>query len=126
MNNLGLEPKHMKESRLEHFFKDILGTDRTIPRAECDWHDPMLDKEPTDEEMDAIVGKYIDDPDDILPLVDQVAVMNVTIVRDCSDKEDFEKLHRALKGLKANEINFRAISRRSGESYRESNTSSTR
>lgn len=69
-NALGLEPKHMKESRLEHFFKDILGTDRTIPRAECDWNDPRLDKEPTDEEMKAIVNRYIDDPDDVMPLVD--------------------------------------------------------
>ena len=69
-NTLGLEPKHMKESRLEHFFKDILGTDRKIPRTECDWHDSRLDKEPTDEEMEAIVGKYIDDPYDVLPLVD--------------------------------------------------------
>ena len=70
MNNLRLEPKHMKKSRLEHFFKDILGTDRTIPKAECAWVDPRLDKEPTDEEMEAIVGRYIDDPDDVLPLVD--------------------------------------------------------
>ena len=70
MNNLRLEPKHTKESRLEHFFKDILGTDRPIPRTECDWHDPRLDKEPTDEEMEAIVNGYIDDPDDVLPLVD--------------------------------------------------------
>lgn len=69
-NTLGLEPKHMKESRLEHFFKDILGTDRTIPRAECDWHDPRLDKEPTDEEMETIVNRYIADPDDVLPPVD--------------------------------------------------------
>ena len=66
-NTLGLEPKHMKENRLEHFFKDILGTDRTIPRTECDWIDPRI---PSDEEMEAIVGKYIDDPDDVLPLVD--------------------------------------------------------
>ena len=70
MNNLGLEPKHAKPNRLERFFGDLLGTDRTIPRAECDWIDPRLDKEPTDEEMNAIVGKYIDDPDDVLPLVD--------------------------------------------------------
>lgn len=67
MNNLGLEPKHEKKSRLERFFGDLLGTEKTIPRAECDWIDPRI---PTDEEMDAIVGKYIDDPDDILPLVD--------------------------------------------------------
>lgn len=66
-NTLGLEPKHMEENRLEHFFKDILGTDRTIPRAECAWIDPRI---PSDEEMEAIVGKYIDDPDDVLPLVD--------------------------------------------------------
>ena len=69
-NTLGLEPKHMKESRLEHFFKDVLGTDRTIPRAECNWIDPRLDKEPTDEEMKAIVNRYVDDPDDVMPLVD--------------------------------------------------------
>ena len=67
MNNLGLEPKHEKRGRLYHFFKDILGTDRTIPRAECDWIDPRI---PSDEEMEAIVGRYIDDPDDVLPLVD--------------------------------------------------------
>lgn len=67
MNNLGLEPKHEKKSRLERFFGDLLGTDKTIPRTECDWIDPRI---PTDEEMDAIVGKYIDDPGDVLPLVD--------------------------------------------------------
>nr|DAS98104.1 MAG TPA: hypothetical protein [Caudoviricetes sp.] len=70
MNNLGLEPKHEKHGRLYHFFKDILGEDKTRPRAECDWHDPWLDKEPTDEEMDAIINRYIDDPDDVMPLVD--------------------------------------------------------
>lgn len=70
MNNLGLEPKHEKKSRLERFFGDLLGIDRTIPRVECDWHDPRLDKEPTDEEMEAIVNRYIDDPDDVMPLVD--------------------------------------------------------
>lgn len=69
-NTLGLEPKHMKENRLEHFFKDILGTDKTIPRAECNWIDPRLTELPSDEEMDAIIGKYIDDPYDVLPLVD--------------------------------------------------------
>ena len=66
-NTLGLEPKHEKKRRLERFFGDLLGTDRTIPRAECDWIDPRI---PSDEEMEAIVGKYIDDPDDVLPLVD--------------------------------------------------------
>lgn len=70
MNNLGLEPRRMKHGRLYHFFKDILGEDKTRPRAECDWHDPRLDKEPTDEEMEAIVGRYIDDPGDVMPLVD--------------------------------------------------------
>ena len=40
MNNLGLEPKHEKHGRLYHFFKDILGEDKTRPRTECDWHDP--------------------------------------------------------------------------------------
>lgn len=69
-NTLGLEPKHMKESRLEHFFKDILGTDKTVPRTECNWTDPRLTELPSDEEMEAIVGKYIDDPGDVLPLVD--------------------------------------------------------
>lgn len=66
-NTLGLEPKHEKKSRLERFFGDLLGTDRTAPRAECDWIDPRI---PSDEEMDAIVGRYIDDPGDVLPLVD--------------------------------------------------------
>lgn len=70
MNNLGLEPRHMKHGRLYHFFGDLLGFERTRPRAECDWHDPRLDKEPTDEEMDAIINRYIDDPDDVMPLVD--------------------------------------------------------
>ena len=70
MNNLGLEPKHAKPNRLEHFFKDILGTDKTVPRAECNWIDPRLDKEPTDEEIKAIVNRYIDDPDNVMPLVD--------------------------------------------------------
>ena len=32
MNNLGLEPKHEKRGRLYHFFKDILGEDKTRPR----------------------------------------------------------------------------------------------
>ena len=69
-NTLGLEPKHMKHGRLYHFFGDLLGAKKTIPRAECNWIDPRLDKEPTDEEMEAIVNRYIDDPDDVLPLVD--------------------------------------------------------
>jgi hypothetical protein len=56
MNNLGLDPKHMKESRLEHFFKDILGTDRTIPRTECDWIDPRI---PSDEELEKVVDEYL-------------------------------------------------------------------
>ena len=55
-NTLGLEPKHMKENRLEHFFKDILGTDRTIPRTECDWIDPRI---PSDEELDKVVDEYL-------------------------------------------------------------------
>ena len=67
MNNLGLEPKHMKHGRLHRFFGDLLGAERTRPRSECDWVDPRI---PSDEEMEAIVGKYIDDPDDVLPLVD--------------------------------------------------------
>jgi len=66
-NTLGLEPKHMKKNRLHHFFGDLLGFDRTRPRTECNWIDPRI---PSDEEMEAIVGKYIDDPDDVLPLVD--------------------------------------------------------
>nr|DAN73918.1 MAG TPA: hypothetical protein [Caudoviricetes sp.] len=66
-NTLGLEPKHMRHGRLYHFFGDLLGFDRTRPRTECDWVDPRI---PSDEEMDAIVGRYIDDPDDVLPLVD--------------------------------------------------------
>ena len=66
-NTLGLEPKHMKHGRLYHFFGDLLGTDRTVPRTECDWIDPRI---PSDEELDAIVGRYIDDPDEVLPLVD--------------------------------------------------------
>ena len=33
-------------------------------------HDPRLDKEPTDEEMKIIVNRYIDDPDDVMPLVE--------------------------------------------------------
>nr|WP_297968827.1 hypothetical protein [uncultured Mogibacterium sp.] len=70
MNNLGLEPKHEKRGRLYHFFKDILGEDKTRPRTECNWIDPRLDKEPTDEEMKAIVDRYVDDPDDVLPLVE--------------------------------------------------------
>lgn len=69
-NTLGFEPKHMKHGRLYHFFKDILGEDKTRPRAKCDWHAPRLDKEPTDEEMKIIVNRYIDDPDDVMPLVD--------------------------------------------------------
>lgn len=64
---LYLEPKHMKKNRLFRFFGDLLGAKRTRPRSECDWVDPRI---PSDEEMDAIVGKYIDDPDDVLPLVD--------------------------------------------------------
>lgn len=56
-NTLGLEPKHMKENRLEHFFKDILGTDRTIPRTECGWIDPRI---PSDEELDRVVDEYLE------------------------------------------------------------------
>lgn len=55
-NTLGLEPKHMKENRLEHFFKDILGTDKTIPRTECDWIDPRI---PSDEELEKVVDEYL-------------------------------------------------------------------
>nr|DAY29795.1 MAG TPA: hypothetical protein [Caudoviricetes sp.] len=56
MNNLGLEPKHEKHGRLYHFFKDILGTDKTVPRTECDWIDPRI---PTDEELDKVVDEYL-------------------------------------------------------------------
>lgn len=69
-NTLGLEPKHMRHGRLYHFFGDLLGFERTRPRSECDWVDPRAVELPTDAEMDAIVGKYIGDPDDVLPLVD--------------------------------------------------------
>lgn len=57
MNNLGLEPKHAKPNRLEHFFKDILGTDKTVPRTECDWIDPRI---PTDEELEKVVDEYLE------------------------------------------------------------------
>ena len=68
MNSLGLEPKHMKENRLEHFFKDILGTDRTIPRAECNWIDPRI---PTDEELDKDIAiKLVSVPDSDLAFMD--------------------------------------------------------
>ena len=70
MNNLGLKPQHMKHGRLYHFFGDLLGFDRTGPRAECNWIDPRLDKEPTNEEMKAIVDRYVDDPGDVMPLVE--------------------------------------------------------
>ena len=70
MNSLGLEPKHMKKNRLHRFFGDLLGAERTRPRSECDWVDPRVPELLTDEEMEAIVGKYINDPDDVLPLVD--------------------------------------------------------
>ena len=46
--------------------------DRALMRTDSEERrdDPRLDKEPTDEEMDAIVGRYIDDPDDVMPLED--------------------------------------------------------
>lgn len=53
---LNLEPKHEKKSRLERFFGDLLGTDRTVPRTECDWIDPRI---PSDEELDKVVDKYL-------------------------------------------------------------------
>lgn len=67
---LYLEPKHMKKNRLHRFFGDLLGAERTRPRSECDWVDPRVPELPTDEEMEAIVGRYVDDPEDVLPLVD--------------------------------------------------------
>ena len=70
MNNLGLKPRHMKHGRLYHFFGDLLGFDCTRPRTECNLVNPRLTELPSDEEMEAIVGKYIDDPGDVLPLVD--------------------------------------------------------
>lgn len=57
MNNLGLEPKHEKKSRLERFFGDLLGTKKTIPRTECDWIDPRI---PSDEELDRVVDEYLE------------------------------------------------------------------
>lgn len=53
---LNLEPKHEKKSRLERFFGDLLGAEKTIPRAECDWIDPRI---PSDEELDKVVGEYL-------------------------------------------------------------------
>lgn len=68
MNNLGLEPKHAKSNRLYRFFGDLLGVERTRSRSECNWVDPRVPELPTDEEMAAIVGRYVDDPEDVLPL----------------------------------------------------------
>ena len=53
---LNLEPKHEKKSRLERFFGDLLGTEKTKSRAECDWIDPRI---PTDEELDKVVDEYL-------------------------------------------------------------------
>lgn len=53
---LNLEPKHEKKSRLERFFGDLLGFDRTRPRTECDWIDPRI---PTDEELEKVVDEYL-------------------------------------------------------------------
>lgn len=53
---LNLEPKHEKKSRLERFFGDLLGAEKTIPRTECDWIDPRI---PTDEELDKVVDEYL-------------------------------------------------------------------
>lgn len=53
---LNLEPKHEKKSRLERFFSDLLGTEKTKPRAECDWIDPRI---PSDEELDKVVDEYL-------------------------------------------------------------------
>lgn len=54
---LNLEPKHEKKSRLERFFGDLLGFDRTRPRTECDWIDPRI---PTDEELEKVVDEYLE------------------------------------------------------------------
>ena len=56
MNNLGFEPRHMKHGRLYRFFGDLLGFDRTRPRAECNWIDPRI---PSDEELDKVVCEYL-------------------------------------------------------------------
>ena len=53
---LNLEPKHEKKSRLERFFGDLLGAEKTKPRTECDWIDPRI---PTDEELDKVVDEYL-------------------------------------------------------------------
>ena len=53
---LNLEPKHEKKSRLERFFDDLLGAEKTKPRTECDWIDPRI---PTDEELDKVVDEYL-------------------------------------------------------------------
>ena len=53
---LNLEPKHEKKSRLERFFGDLLGAEKTTPRTECDWIDPRI---PTDEELDKVVEEYL-------------------------------------------------------------------
>ena len=53
---LNLEPKHKKKSRLERFFGDLLGTEKTKPRTECEWIDPRI---PTDEELDKVVDEYL-------------------------------------------------------------------
>lgn len=53
---LNLEPKHEKKSRLERFFGDLLGADKTKPRAECEWIDPRI---PSDEELDKVVDEYL-------------------------------------------------------------------
>lgn len=53
---LNLEPKHEKKSRLERFFDDLLGAEKTKPRTECDWIDPRI---PTDEELEKVVDEYL-------------------------------------------------------------------
>lgn len=53
---LNIEPKHEKKSRLERFFGDLLGAEKTIPRAECNWIDPRI---PSDEELDKVVDEYL-------------------------------------------------------------------
>ena len=68
MNNLGLGQKHAKLNRLYRFFGDLLGVEKTKPRSECNWVDPRVPELPSDEEMAAIVGRYVDDPEDVLPL----------------------------------------------------------
>ena len=64
---LNLEPKHEKKSRLERFFGDLLGAEKTIPRTECDWIDPRIPTKVVDEYL-AI--KHVSVPDSDLAFMD--------------------------------------------------------